>query len=123
MAAERRLALLAHCVAMGVNAVETTHRPGRDATPADWLAAALGLDMSAYWTASAEGYFTRVTKPLILAAVREGASHEEAKRLEGLKKPAMAEAAERLLAGKGWVPDVLRTPGKAAPEETPLAAE
>ena len=28
----------------------------------------------------------------------------------GLKKEAMTEQAERLLAGKGWLPDVLRTP-------------
>jgi len=39
---------------------------------------------------------------------------DEAKRLEGLKKAAMAEAAEGLVAGTGWLPAILRTPGEPA---------
>ena len=34
-----------------------------------------------------------------------------ARRLDHLKKADMAEAAERVLAGTGWLPALLRTPG------------
>lgn len=50
----------------------------------------------------------------MLEAVTEAVGAEEAGRIAGMKKPDMAEAAERLLAGRGWLPPVLRT---AAVEE------
>jgi ParB family chromosome partitioning protein len=37
-------------------------------------------------------------------------SEQAARQLADLKKPAMAEAAERLLADKGWLPQVLGLP-------------
>ncbi|RXH30999.1 hypothetical protein XH99_11105 [Bradyrhizobium nanningense] len=55
----------------------------------------------------------QVTKAVIVEAVREGVSAEAAAQLADLKKPAMAEAAERLLADKGWLPQVLRLPQAA----------
>ena len=42
--------------------------------------------------------------------VSDGVSEKDARSIDGLKKEAMAEQAERLLAGKGGLPDVLRTP-------------
>ena len=42
--------------------------------------------------------------------MREAVSNDAALRLVDLKKVAMAEAARRLLDGKGWLPDVLRLP-------------
>lgn len=109
MDAPRQLALLAHCVAMTVNAVQSTHRPGRSPTFADRLASALKLDMAAYWRPTRESYLGRVTKPAILEAVREAVSDDAARRIEGLKKDAMAESAEQLLASTNWVPESLRT--------------
>lgn len=50
----------------------------------------------------------------ILEAVREGVSERDAADLEGLKKDAMIEHAERLLAGTRWLPEVLRTEPRAA---------
>jgi ParB family transcriptional regulator, chromosome partitioning protein len=100
-----RLALLAHCTALTVNAVRTPNT-----TPAaDTLAEALGLDMTRYWQPTASSYFSRVTKERILEAVREGVSEQAALEIAGLKKQPMAEAAERLLAGKGWLPVLLRS--------------
>ena len=55
-------------------------------------------------------YFGQVTKAHILDAVREGVSEEAARRIEGAKKPAMAEAAEELMAEAIWLPALLRTP-------------
>lgn len=69
-----------------------------------------------------DGYLSRVTKARMLEAVREGVSAAAAERIARLKKPAMAEEAERLLAGSRWLPAVLRTPGSvaaAAPSMSP----
>ncbi|RVC07239.1 chromosome partitioning protein ParB, partial [Mesorhizobium sp. M7A.F.Ca.AU.002.02.1.1] len=54
-------------------------------------------------------YLGRITKAHILDAVREAASEDAAERLSDLKKQPMAEAAEQLLAGTGWLPALLRT--------------
>ena len=70
------------------------------------------------WTPTADSYLGRVTKARILEAVREAKGRAEADRIAGLKKPDMIAAAEELLAGTGWLPEVLRTPELAA-DETP----
>ena len=76
------------------------------------VAAALGLDMAAAgWTPTGESYLARVTKARILGAVREAKGDEAADRIAGLKKPDMVAAAEELLSGSGWLPEVLRMPG------------
>jgi ParB family chromosome partitioning protein len=82
--------------------------------------------MAAWWQPTAERYLGRVPKARILEAVREGVSEQEAANIAGLKKDAMILHAERLLAGTGWLPEVLRTaapPSPAAPGEQALAAE
>ena len=62
-------------------------------------------------------YLGRVTKAHILEAVAEGVSEDAARRIADKKKPDMAEAAEQRLAGKGWLPAVLRTPEPEAVEQ------
>jgi ParB family chromosome partitioning protein len=82
--------------------------------------------MAAWWQPTAERYLGRVPKARILEAVREGVSERDAEEIAGLKKDAMILHAERLLAGAGWLPEVLRTaapPSPAAPGEHALAAE
>ena len=74
------------------------------------MAAAAGLDMRQCWTPTKESYLGRVSKALILDAVREGAGASAAARISGAKKAAMAQDAETLLAGKGWLPAALRVP-------------
>lgn len=104
------MALFAHCVSLTVNAVRLPweHRPHARQS-ADRLATALALDMTAYWTPTTRTYFGRVTKAHILAATREAVSNEAADRIAGMKKQPMAEAAEQLVAGTGWLPPILRT--------------
>jgi ParB family chromosome partitioning protein len=107
-----RFALLAHCAALTVNAVAQPweRRPARLAH-ADALARAVGLDMAAAgWTPTTDNYFGRVPKALILDAVREAKGDATAQLIDHLKKQDMAAEAERLLAGTGWLPEVLRTP-------------
>ncbi|WP_313453504.1 ParB/RepB/Spo0J family partition protein [Brevundimonas sp.] len=112
------MALLAHCASLTINAVKVQweQKPNARAT-AEKLATATMLDMTAHWTPTGRTYLGRVTKAHILAAVREAVSDEAAERIAGLKKPEMAQAAEQLLAGTGWLPTVLRTAPPAAEPE------
>lgn len=112
------MALLAHCASLTVNAVRVQweQKPNARAT-AEKLATATVLDMTAHWTPTGQTYLGRVTKAHILAAVREAVGDEAAERIAGLKKPEMAQAAEQLLAGTGWLPTVLRTARPAAEPE------
>jgi ParB family chromosome partitioning protein len=109
--ADSRTALLAHCVAMTVNAVKVPwERSTTRITAADELAAALDLDMTATWTPTARSFFGRLTKAQIAEAVSEAVSPEAADRIRPMKKPDMAEQAEQLVAGTGWLPAILRKP-------------
>ena len=108
---DSREALFAHCVALTLNAVDEAynHRP-RALAHADLLATRLGLDMAAAgWTPTAGAYLGRVTKARICEAVREAKGEDAADRIAGLRKPEMVAAAEELLSGTGWLPEVLRT--------------
>ena len=92
------MALFAHCASQTVNAVKVPwERKPRALETADKLASALALDMTAHWTPTVRTYLGRVTKALILDAVREAVSGEAADRIASMKKQPMAEAAEQLL--------------------------
>ncbi|MFT9198955.1 MAG: chromosome partitioning protein ParB, partial [Gluconobacter oxydans] len=118
-----RMALLAHCLSFGVNALyermpsygAVSQRSVTDRLKrADRLASALSLDLvEAGWQPTVENYLGRVTKARILQAVREARGDEVAERIAHLKKPDMAREAERLLEGSGWLPEALRTTGGA----------
>jgi ParB family transcriptional regulator, chromosome partitioning protein len=114
-----REALFAHCVGLAINAVyEPCHRSSGKKAHALQLAVALKLDMtSAGWVTRAGNYFSRVTKSKIIEAVREAKGDRIAALLDDLKKKEMAQEAERLIDGAGWLPEPLRTP--AALDEAP----
>lgn len=104
------MALLAHCASLTVNAVKLPwERKPRAHETADKLATAVALDMTAHWMPTVRAYLGRVTKANIVAAVREALGNEAAERIADMKKQAMAQTAEQLLAGTGWLPPVLRT--------------
>ena len=98
------LAILAYCVAVTLDGVESREGP----SPLDPLAEAAQLDMRRYWSANAQSYFGSVSKARILEVVREAVSPEVASALSDLKKAALVKAAEERLAGKGWLPATLR---------------
>ena len=125
---DTRQRLFAHCIGASVNAMhEAWNRRPRALAHAGRLAGALRLDMAkAGWTPTVDSYLGRVTKARILQAVREGKGAAAAERIVHLKKGEMAEQAQDLLAGSGWLPEPLRTPGQAtaaAPEETAANAD
>ncbi|HCF1766123.1 ParB N-terminal domain-containing protein [Paracoccus sp. P2] len=119
------MALFAHCAAQTVNALKLPWEQNKRHAyaTADRLATAVALDMTAHWTPTVRAYLGRVTKAHILDAVREALGDEAAERIADKKKPDMAEAAERLLAGTGWLPPILRTerPAWLAVDEQPEA--
>ena len=102
-------------MSLTVNAVyEAYNRRPRALAHAGRLAEAVALDMAAAgWKPTVESYLGRVTKGRILDAVREAKGEDAAQRIAHLKKAEMATAAEELLAGTGWVPEPLRTPGQS----------
>jgi ParB family chromosome partitioning protein len=117
----QRMALLAHCAASTVNALRLPwDRKPRSLQTADRLASALALDVAKDWTPTVDSYLSRVTKAHIVEAVAEGVSEDAARRIADMKKPDMAQAAEQLLAGTGWLPATLRTP---EPEAKPVETE
>ena len=124
---DSRAALLAVCVGRSINAVvQPWDRRAGAIAHADRLAAHVGLDMAAEggWALTVDGYLGRVTKARIQAAVREARGEAAAERIVPLRKAQMAEAAEVLLAGTGWLPVPLRTPGSNRPvTETATDAE
>jgi ParB family chromosome partitioning protein len=96
-------------MARSVNAVRMK-RDGADDhrfTHADRLAAALNLDMTAWFTPTAENYFTKVSKTGILEALTE-AKGDIAPAWNKAKKGELAVIAERQVAETGWLPAPLR---------------
>ncbi|HQV03464.1 MULTISPECIES: ParB/RepB/Spo0J family partition protein [unclassified Novosphingobium] len=131
LAHEDQMALLAHCVSLGVNALFepvkgyggqiSAHGIACRIAAADALASVVGLDMAeAGWTPTVDNYLGRVTKPRIIEAVRETRGDATAVLIEHLKKGDMAREAERLLEGTGWLPEPLRLPViEVAEQEAP----
>lgn len=118
---DEQMALLAHCVSLGVNALfepvkgydgrTSAHGMQQRIAAADALATVVGLDMAeAGWVTTVDNYLGRVTKPRIIEAVREAKGDATAVLIEHLKKGDMAREAERLLEGTGWLPEPLRLP-------------
>jgi ParB family chromosome partitioning protein len=80
----------------------------------------VGLDIAATgWSPTADNYLGRVTKARILQAVCEARGEQAAQLIDHLKKGEMAERAQELLAGSGWLPEPLRTPGRVIAAASP----
>jgi ParB family chromosome partitioning protein len=111
-----RAMLFAHCASRSLNVVREKFKKRDQAIrTAHQMSHALGFNMlQAGWTPRVETYLGRVTKALILEAVREGKDEASARLIESLKKPEMAKEAQRLLDGTGWLPEPLRLPDLAA---------
>jgi ParB family chromosome partitioning protein len=118
--ADSRMALLAHCMSIGINALYERPNP-MSATglsekqlqarmaEADRLARVTDLDMAeAGFRPTVANYFGRVPKRKILEAVSEAVGDGIAYLLADKKKDEMASEAEERLANTGWLPEPLR---------------
>ena len=113
--ADSRADLFALCAGLSLNALHQPHdRRPNALLHADRIAELVGLDMSEHWTPTADNFFARITKGRILAAVREAKGEAASQLIDHLRKPDMAREAERLIAGTGWLPQPLRSPGRGA---------
>lgn len=101
---EEVLRLCAYCVAVTVNGVSADE----ESHALDALGRAVGLDMRTWWTPMADNYLGSVPRARILEVVREAVSSEVAATLTSLKKGPLTLAAEKRLAGTGWLPSPLR---------------
>lgn len=110
-----KLALLAFCTAPCVDAVQNNE----EASDAEPLARALGMDIRKWWRPTAESYYNSVPKAAILAAVAEGASAKAASGMEKLAKKLLAQQAENTLVATSWLPSVMRGAWAAEPSAPP----
>lgn len=110
LTADERNALLAHCVGLTLNGLDNA----RSSEDVGFLAAALQLDMCAWWRPTRKNFLERLTKNEILATVQEGVSQQAAWRLAGLKKDRMCKEAEKLLSTSTWLPAPLRPAAMSA---------
>jgi ParB family transcriptional regulator, chromosome partitioning protein len=95
----------AFCVALTLNTVQSDESPHA----ARNLARAAGLDMRDYWTPTADAYLARVSRTRILEAVAQALTPEAVAPLVKMKKVPLAQAAEALIGGTRWLPELLRT--------------
>ncbi len=113
------MALLAVCAACSINAIQAkADRPdcGRLAHAHD-LAEALTLDMTDWFTPTAENYFGKISKTQILDAMTAAKGVPPAPAMAKLKKRELAAAAEKAVAGTDWLPAILRLPAEASSDE------
>jgi ParB family transcriptional regulator, chromosome partitioning protein len=100
------LELLPLCTALTLNAL-----PGTGAAhDANALAEAVGLDMGDWWEPTAAGYLNHVSKAQIVQALKEAGPELAADGVDAMKKDALVVTAAARLAGKRWLPAVLRRP-------------
>ena len=108
-------------------AVDATRSKGERADSdrlvhADALARAVNLDMTAWYTPSAEGYFNRVSRSHIITAIDE-AKGGHGPALDKLKKSELAVRAEGQIAGTGWLPEPLRAATAMTVSADPIIAD
>ena len=67
--------------------------------------------MATWFKPTADNYFGRISKPLIIEALNEARAQPPAPAWLKLKKGDLATIAEREIAGTGWLPALLRPAG------------
>jgi len=121
------LDVLAYIAALTVDAVR--HKDVPQSSPEDShasaLATALRLDMTAWYVPTAKNFFARISRKAILSTLEEAKGAPQGPALDKMKKPELAERAERVVAGTGWLPALLRaaSANAAASEAFAEAAE
>ncbi|MFK0207731.1 ParB/RepB/Spo0J family partition protein [Agrobacterium sp. NPDC090283] len=111
---DKLLELLAFVTAANMNGVKAKHdqSKGRLAN-ADHIAEAVNLDMRTHWTADAT-FLTRLSKAGIAEVLEDaGCAPQLVRAVEKAPKAEAVQEAEKLLAGKGWLPPLFRAQASA----------
>ncbi|MBN8913089.1 MAG: ParB N-terminal domain-containing protein [Rhizobiales bacterium] len=114
------LDLLAVIAASGIDAVIAKGQSPGSArlAHADALIAALKLDVAGWYRPSAHGYFGRIGRPAILAAIEEATGKKAAPAWHKLTRADLAKRAEKMIAPTKWLPAPLRSAAESQPEST-----
>jgi ParB family chromosome partitioning protein len=120
------LRLLAFLAATSLDAIQQS-KPhdgsGNRVAHGNAVAAALGIDMTQWFTPTAENFFDRISKMRICEALLEAGKDGGPSR-EAFKKGELSKLAEQEIAGSGWLPEPLRIANdSAAPVEDGSAQE
>ena len=104
------LDLLAFCTAYTMNAMQSRDEVTdiSRARAVSNYAKALKLDMADWWEPTRETYFAQVSKQHIIDVVSQNVSPEVALPMADMKKIPLCETAEQHMAGKRWLPGVLK---------------
>jgi ParB family chromosome partitioning protein len=106
---DKLLELLAFVTAANLNGIKAKHDQSRSRLEnVEQIAVAVSLDMGAYWTADA-AFLNRLSKAGIAEVLIEAACAAQTRAIEKAPKAEAVAAAEKQLAGKSWLPAVLRT--------------
>lgn len=73
---------------------------------------ALDFDMADHFPVTGDNYLGRVPKGLIVDALSGAGEAGDRDTLMGMQKKALVPLAENRMAGKGWVPEIIRTPAR-----------
>jgi len=87
----------------------------------DEIALSAGVDITAKWQPPV-AFFERVSKPTLLKILSEQCGEEAANNCAGLKKADLALAMADRLAGKNWLPPVLKVEQESIRKEVEKAA-
>lgn len=99
------LEILAFLTAITVDV--TTARA--DAIPSPGLSDALQIDMADWWEPTAISFLGQIPKSKVVNVVAESAGPGEVAGMLAMKKAELLAAAERKLAGRRWLPSLLRS--------------
>lgn len=112
LSCDEKLELLALYAARGLNATVRQQIGAGESAPharianADEIARALNVDVSKWFTPTAENFFNRVPKAVTLAALKE--TGNLAASDESAKKGDLAREAEERMADARWIPEPMR---------------
>ena len=110
---EELLALIGVCCAATINTVPTPMFEARAmGGHALDIATSAGLHMADWWAPTGDNYLGKVSKAHILSVLGSVAGAEACAGLDKLAKGELVAKAEALLAGKRWLPPLLRLDAK-----------
>lgn len=110
--------LLAWCTAMSLDVVDRNGADKGSHALTNELCQFIGVNFADHWEPGAETFLKHVPRVVISETVTEVCGVAEAAKLEHLNKAQIVDAAEHLLAGKGWLPKVMRMKSAPLPAES-----